>query len=119
MPQLYPLFMFDDGRYYHITRGSTQELAMSYITQTHDVRGQTIRPVNWLPINAAEIYASNHTPGWLHRKPEYQRRAEIRQLLARVRTEGHSQVTQSLVQEAIQELRNRFQRTANEVPTSQ
>lgn len=71
------LWHFSDGQISIITRGISEEQAMSYAAESPAFkRGVTIFPVNYLPIEAAELYNKNHAAGWLHRAPEWLQRQE-------------------------------------------
>lgn len=78
----FPLFAFSDGNITIITRGENESQAMSYAARNNGAfkRGVTIFPVE-LPINAAELYSSNHEPAWLYRAPLWLRKAEQKQAI--------------------------------------
>lgn len=72
---IYPLWAFTDGTTLVITRGSTEDVAMTQVMRTTPAfrKGVTIYPTV-LPLYAAQLYNSNHAPGWLHRCPVYEMR---------------------------------------------
>ena len=75
------LYGFSDGRITVITRGETQDQAMSYAARNDGAfkKGVTIYPLDYLPINAAELYDQNHESGWLTRAPKWVQEAEMKE----------------------------------------
>lgn len=62
----FPLWMFFDSKRIVITRGRTQEEAFQHASKNWQ-KGETISFANYLPIQSAELYNINHSPGWLKR----------------------------------------------------
>lgn len=68
----YCLYSFTDGNVVVITRGPTLDATLKHVSSSKVFpRGITIQPVDYLPINAPEIYSQNHDDGWLYRAPAY------------------------------------------------
>lgn len=68
----FPLFAFTNDEVVVITRGPTLDHAFDYASRSNNFRhGTTIRSMNYLPIDAAELYDKNHDVGWLTRPPKY------------------------------------------------
>ena len=78
MIRKFHLYAFSDGNITVITRGETEEQAMSYACRNSGQfkRGVTVFPLDHLPINAAQLYDTNHRKGWLTRKPQWLEIAE-------------------------------------------
>lgn len=75
--RVFRLFCFSDGNSMIITRGLTQEQALSYCAKSPLFRrGSTIFPINYCPINAFELYSQNHSDGWMYRAPVWLRKLE-------------------------------------------
>ena len=72
------LYAFSDGNNIVITRGENQEQAMSYACRNDGQfkRGVTVFCLDYLPINAAELYNANHEKGWLYRAPVWVQKVE-------------------------------------------
>jgi len=69
--RVFRLYAFTDGKVTVVTRGENQEQAMSYASRDNGSfpKGVTIYSLDYLPINAAELYNTNHSCGWLYRSP--------------------------------------------------
>ncbi len=76
------LYAFSDSNITVITRGETQEQAMSYAARNDGMfkRGVTVYPLDYLPIEAATLYNTNHNEGWLHRVPSWLLKTEREQI---------------------------------------
>jgi hypothetical protein len=64
----YFLWTFFDSQKIVITRGRTQEEAFKHASRSWE-RGQTITLSDSNPIQGANLYSLNHSPGWLYRPP--------------------------------------------------
>lgn len=86
--RIFPLFLFSDGNIIVGTRALTQEQAMSYAEHSKCFRhGVTIFPLDYCPIEAAELYGESHASGWLHRPPRWLQQLEYRDAIEKG-TEG-------------------------------
>lgn len=66
--RVFPLWAFTDYDKTVITRGETQAQAWQWASRNWE-RGQTVTPLPYCPIWAADEYDKNHSLGWLERVP--------------------------------------------------
>lgn len=107
----YHLFMFENGDEVRVlTRGEDMEQALEHASQSPNFRiGSTVSHCGFVPVNAARLYDSNHSPGWLHRPPEWVMRKQRAELARRVRVEGFEAVSSELMKSVVEALRSKSQ----------
>ncbi len=101
--RVFRLFAFSDSRITVITRGETQEQAMRYACRDDGAfpRGVTVFPLDYLPINASELYSKNHSYGWLYRAPIWLANEEYQQAIKKGVPEIISDALDALRQRAM------------------
>ena len=96
----YPLFAFTNEEVTVVTRGSTLDVAFDNVSHSPAFRrGTTVRALDFVPIDSALLYGTNHAPGWLHRAPEYERRLRMELAVRRVQSVGMPTFLQEILEE--------------------
>jgi hypothetical protein len=64
------LYAFSNGKQVVITRGDSCDVALHHAASAFS-RGETVCPLDYVPIDAASMYSENHPFDWLNTSPRY------------------------------------------------